>query len=167
MDSVDIDLKQEVTKWQCPHELGGKSGSSLGINKAVKMTRGAKVSPGSGTGEGGCHRTGKGSQVASGHHYGQLKGEFWSKKGGGLERPPRVCLGRFLGRSDVQKRRKVAPAPEESATSLSSSLGSQSWEAGRRDLKQKGPCCSLTQSLTFCNRKRSIEVLSSSLVFIN
>ena len=38
LDSVDIDLKQEVTKWQCPHELGGKSGCSLGINKAVKVT---------------------------------------------------------------------------------------------------------------------------------
>ena len=116
------------------------------------------MSPGSSPGEGGCHRTGKGSQVAT--TMGNSKESSGAKRV--VERLPRVCLGSHEISRTCKNGvcwRKVAPAPEESATSLSSSLGSLSWEAGKRDLKQKGPCFSLNQlCLTFCNRKPSIEV---------
>ena len=60
---------------------------------------GAKVSPGSGAGEGGCHRTGKGSQVAT------TMGN--SKESSGAKRVGVWEVMRFLGRA------KTAPAGEK------------------------------------------------------
>ena len=76
------------------------------------------MSPGSGAGERGCHRTGKGSQVAT--TMGNSKESSGAKREVDWKGLPGSVWEDF---SDVQKRRKVAPAPEESATSLNSSLG--------------------------------------------